>query len=297
MMTQHNDLQCWRRSAHAKLNLFLSVQNKRADGFHDILAVNQEISLSDSLVFTPEPARFTVSVQGNPDVPSDERNLVYKAAKALFADDALPKMRVCVEKTIPTGAGLGGGSSDAAATLSFFNSHFGINKPLDELIAIAKSVGSDVPFALMGGTALVSGVGEKIQRLPEPQEPVWFVVAAPTVSVSTGHAYRWIDEQQDRTPAPQPDQLIHSLLDRDLESLARHLHNDFEQVILKRHPQIGNLKQALLDAGALGALMTGSGSNVFAVVRSQDHAELVKRRITGCCSACWVAHSVPFSAR
>lgn len=295
-MTQQTDPQICRIPAYAKLNLFLSVRDRREDGFHEILAVNHEITLSDSLAFSPEMSGFRITVEGNPSVPADERNLVHKAVRSLLQERPLPDVQVRIHKQIPVGAGLGGGSADAAVTMKFFNSHLRLGKTLKELILLAQAVGSDVPFALVGGTALVSGIGEKVQSLPAHRQPIWFVVASPAVMVNTSHAYRWIDEQGTGSDSAEPDELINALEQGDLISLGKQLHNSFETVVFERCPEIQRLKNSILKAGALGALMTGSGSNVFGIARSQDHAESVKKEITEDYPACWVARSAPSEA-
>jgi len=281
--------------AYAKLNLFLDVRETRQDGLHDLVAVNHEVTLHDSLLFRFGGEGLRLKIRGNPDVPDDDENLVAKAVRSL-----IPEEKVCMEieldKRIPVGAGLGGGSADAAMTLKVINEEYELDLSEEELLTKAATIGADVPFSLLGGTARVTGAGENLEPLPDSQDPFWFVIADPGVSVNTCEAYALLDARGSRQNG-NPEALIDALAACDTNALAECLHNSFEETIFGKFPAIRELRDEILQAGAIGAGMTGSGSNVFGVVCSQKHAEQISLRITDKCWGCWAVRSARFLSR
>ena len=274
--------------ANAKLNLFLTIQNKRQDGLHNVLAVNHEITLFDLLHFDFQADAFRFRVKGNSDVPESEANLVVRAVRKLF--ERRPKLAITLEKNIPVGAGLGGGSADAATTLQVLNEHFQLGASEEDLVEMATEIGADVPFSLMGGSAVVTGIGDVITRLENPQKPLWFVVADPGVGVDTGKAYSWFDSAC-VSDSCKPDALLQAMRTNDLSLLSKSLFNAFESVVFERIPAIKNMKEKMLQEGALGALMTGSGSNVFGIVQSEAMGRSLADKISEHCACCWVVCS------
>jgi len=254
--------------AHGKLNQFLRVIRRRDDAYHEIETLIVPISLTDRLEVhaASDPVRFEtlalqLDVSGDPGliarVPQDESNLVLRAAVALaeatgvrgFAD-------VLLEKRIPPAAGLGGGSADAAATLHALNELWGCGLGDDAIRDLGASVGSDVPALLEGGAWLVSGRGERLERVVvKPQR--WRLITFP-FGVSTGEAYSWWDEDGGGT-GPDPASVVSAAEDGDPWVLGGLLFNDLEAPVTRRHPEIGLAKRRLLAAGALGAVMCGSG--------------------------------------
>ncbi|HEV8433231.1 MAG TPA: 4-(cytidine 5'-diphospho)-2-C-methyl-D-erythritol kinase [Thermoanaerobaculia bacterium] len=238
--------------SYAKINWSLRVTGKRADGFHDLETVFQLISLHDTLTFT-ESDRLVVTCDDR-TIPTDERNLVVKAARALGVD----RVAIHIEKRIPSGGGLGGGSSNAAATLIALSKMFNIDRPLEP---IALQLGSDVPFFFVGGTAYATGRGEVITPLPDaPKLPLLLVL--PRHRVSTAEAFRALTHF---SPA----------LGIDAYSDMSKFTNDFEEPVFARFPQLREIKAKLYDSGAQWAAMSGSGSTIvgaFADVSSRDAA-------------------------
>ena len=258
-----------RLRACAKLNLGLRVLYKRPDGYHELRTVFQTISLADILDVSFVRARkTTVAMEGAPEIPD---NLVEKAA--LLAMEAMRihgDIKFSLKKNIPSGAGLGGGSSDAAAVLLALPVLAGKVIPPERLSTLAAQLGSDVPFFLQGGTALGLGRGEEIYPLP-PQRARYALVVSPGVHSSTAEAYRGVSER-----------LTSIALQNKLQSFQRSLwnsgvrvcmdDNDFEPVVFARHPELRKIKTRLLRAGATAAAMTGSGSSLFGIF--QDAATL-----------------------
>lgn len=261
--------------AHAKVNLDLRVLGTRADGYHELRTVFQSIELHDTLVCSERPGPFTIKSR-TATIPLDRSNLVWKAAAVLWkalgrAGDPCDTL-VSIEKMIPMEAGLGGGSSDAAASLMAFARLWG-GAPVTLLREVAAVVGSDIPFFLSGGTALGLGRGEEIYPLVDL--PVhWVVIVQPAFGVSTAEAYNWYDE--DRTAGlkePREPQV----LPVPWPSRAAQMVNDLEPPVVRRHPEIAEIKAALKEGGAVASSMSGSGSSVFGLFRTRPSAARMLR--------------------
>ena len=261
--------------AFAKLNLTLDVLGKREDGYHDLQSVMQTISIRDDIeidIGTGKPWKLLCSVEG---IPTDERNLAWKAAKVYC--ETLNKdpngIEIRITKRIPSGAGMGGGSADAAAVLRALNRHY--NNPLSvfALAELGAQVGSDVPFCVLCGTAMVEGRGERLRKLPDMPKCI-FVVVKPEFSVSTPELYRKIDEV---TIANRPDNraMESALLAGDLEKVAHNLCNVFDPVVTQDHLELNYIKSLFHQYGAVGYQMTGSGSAVFAIVSEFEVAAVI----------------------
>lgn len=261
--------------AFAKLNLTLDVLGKREDGYHDIKSIMQTISIRDDVeidVGTGEPWTLECSQEG---IPTDERNLAWKAAKAYC--DGLKKdpngLTIRITKRIPSGAGMGGGSADAAAVLRALNRHYGNPLSILALAELGAQVGSDVPFCVLCGTAMCEGRGELLRKLPDMPDCV-FVVCKPEFSVSTPELYKKIDQ----VAIPKhPDHMAmeSALLAGDAAKVADLIYNVFDPVVTADHLEINYIKSICNSYGALGMQMTGSGSAVYAIMPSFEYAAVV----------------------
>jgi 4-diphosphocytidyl-2-C-methyl-D-erythritol kinase len=256
--------------AHAKVNLDLRVLGARADGFHELRTVFQSIELHDTLVCASRPGPFVIKSRST-SIPLDSSNLVWKAAAALWRAVGRPgdpcDTTVTIEKLIPTQAGLGGGSADAAASLLAFARLWG-GAPLTLLREVAAGIGSDIPFFLSGGTALGLGRGEEIYPLVDL--PVhWVTIVRPAFGVSTAEAYAWYDEDR-AAGLKEPREL--QVLPVPWPSRAAQMVNDLEPPVVRRHPEITDIKLALKEGGAVASSMSGSGSAVFGLFRSRAAA-------------------------
>ena len=262
--------------AYAKLNLSLDVTGRRDDGYHDMLMVMQTISVSDriDLELTAEPG-----IQASCNfryVPTDGRNLAVRAAQiflqAVSADQhETAGVSIGLEKHIPVGAGMAGGSADAAAVLRGMNRLFGSPLNRQELEALAGQVGSDVAFCIAGGTQLAKGRGEQLEDLP-PLPPCRIVVCKPGFSISTPELFRKLDSVSLRRH-PDTAGMLAALDDADLREIGIRMYNVFEDVPDRRMRQTAEIKSVLLDHGALGAMMTGTGSAVFGIFSDFAAAE------------------------
>lgn len=261
--------------AFAKLNLTLDVLGKREDGYHDLKSIMQTISIRDDIeidVDTGKPWKLLCSVEG---IPTDERNLAWKAARVFF--DATGKkedgIEIRITKRIPMEAGLAGGSADAAAVLRALNRYYGSPLSILALAELGAAVGSDVPFCVVGGTALVEGRGERLRKLPDMPECI-FVVCKPEFSSSTPELYRKLDETE---IAKRPDHtaMESALLAGDLGGIAQNLCNVFDPVVTAEHLELNYIKSIFNSYGSVGQQMTGSGSAVFSIVSEFEFAAVI----------------------
>ena len=262
--------------APAKINLRLRVVGKRKDGYHLIDTIMVPVSLYDEIEITKSRAHGTVAnaklveaTCDHPAVPQGEKNLAYRAARTILNDKPMgERVHIHIKKRIPVGGGLGGGSSDAAAVLIGLNRVFSFNYSSKELERIALSVGADVPFFIRGVPARARGIGERltpIRGLPQ----FWMIIAYPGFPISTAWVYGNLGPKLTKYKL---NTSINFPL-RSPETISRLLVNDLETVTAGRYPKVGLLKEKLIQAGAIGALMSGSGSSVFGVFDSRRRAQ------------------------
>jgi 4-diphosphocytidyl-2-C-methyl-D-erythritol kinase len=256
--------------AYAKVNLDLRVLGLRSDGYHEVRTVFQSVALHDSLLFVSRPGPFALKCR-LPAVPVDESNLVWKAAAALWAalgrEGQPADVEVTIKKQIPVQAGLGGGSANAAAALQALGRLWG-GIAVSVLRDVASGIGADVPYFLSGGTALGLGRGEEIYPLVDLPTH-WIVIVQPPYGISTAEAYAWYDE--DRAAGlrePREPQM----LPVPWPTRAAQLINDLEPPVVRRHPDLATVRSQLRESGAIAAAMSGSGSAVFGLFRTQAAA-------------------------
>jgi 4-diphosphocytidyl-2-C-methyl-D-erythritol kinase len=267
-----------RRHARAKLNVFLRVLAHRDDGYHELESLVVPLSLADDVVVSHDD-RLHVEVVGAPDVagavPAAGLNLALVAALALAEEcDVADGAEIRIEKRIPVAGGLGGGSADAGAAISALNELWrcGLRRPA--LAGIAARIGSDVPATLAPGAVLMSGRGERLEDVEVP--PRWWVVVRMPFGVRSPDAYRWWDEG-DRVTGPEPGPVVEAARAGDVERLGPLLFNDLEAPVFDQHPELAEAKRRLLEEGALGAVMSGSGSSIAGLARDERHARSLAR--------------------
>ncbi|MBD9060472.1 MAG: 4-(cytidine 5'-diphospho)-2-C-methyl-D-erythritol kinase [Ruminococcaceae bacterium] len=272
-----NGIQVIRAEANAKLNLYLDITGRRADGYHLLETVMQSITLADGVTVVVSAGNGISLSCDREDVPTDSRNTAYRAAE-YFMEAAGVSGTVCIdiEKHIPSGAGMGGGSADAAAVLRALNAAYGVPLTEDSLLEIAARVGADVPFCLVGGTRLCRGIGEQMSGFPAPEGV--FLVVKPEFSCPTGEAYR----KYDGSPLP-----VHGGLEGFRAALpggyATEMYNVFQRLYSDR--RIEDICRRLREAGAKGAILTGSGSACFGVFGSREDAESASAQFADCFTA------------
>ncbi len=253
--------------AHAKINLFLDVHDKRPDGYHNVSTIMQNVTLADEITLLPHESGVDVVYQDYP-VSDFKHDLIISAWRALAERTGRDmSFSASVKKVIPAAAGLGGGSADAAATLIGLNELFELHLSDAQLREIAASIGADVSFFINGGTALAVGAGEVLSPKP-PLPDCEVVIIKPAIDIATDRAYQDLDEFTEPIESTGPEALLTALSTGDYTGVCRALFNSFEPVIMAKHPEVRKVKEAALAAGADAALMSGSGSTVFALTRS-----------------------------
>lgn len=252
-----------RLHALAKINLGLDIIGKREDGYHEVRMIMQTIQMYDVLDIRKAKKPGITLTANLPYIPSDERNLAYKAAKLLMDEFQVTEgISINLRKTIPVAAGMAGGSSDAAAALVGVNKMFNLGLSEKELMQRGVEIGADVPYCIMRGTALAEGIGEKLTWIP--QIPQCFVlIGKPSVSVSTRQAYESIS--LDGAMHPDIDGMVEDIKNGDLYAMTQKMGNIFEPGIIKKYPVIQEIKDLMEENGALKAMMSGSGPTVFGI--------------------------------
>lgn len=269
--------------ALAKINLSLDVLGKREDGYHEVRMVMQTLNIFDKLNIrvTEEPG---IRIRTNLSyLPVNENNLVYKAAKMMMDEFEIPEgLDIDLYKYIPVAAGMAGGSSDAAAVIFAMNKLFHLGLPLQHMMERGVKIGADVPYCLMRGTALAEGIGERLTRLPScPQ--CFVLIAKPPVNVSTKFVYGNL-KADEISYHPDVDGLIEAMASGDLYGMASRMGNVLESVTIPAYPVIEQIKQFMMERGAAGAMMSGSGPTVFGLysdlaAAKQTFYELKKSRM------------------
>jgi len=261
--------------AFSKINLFLEVMEKRADGYHNLRSVMQSLQLCDVITIrgTDAPAAPLLTVTcTHPNLPTNEQNLVTKAAKYMMdAYNILKSIKIHIEKNIPVAAGLGGGSSDCAATITGFNALFNLGLTVAKMQEIGLRFGADVPFCITGGTALAEGIGEILTPLP-PHPDNWVVLACLPVSVSTQNVFA-----QFKPGEVQGDikKIMAALQKENILEIATNFFNNLMPITTREHPKIKSIIQLMKEQGAINAVMSGSGPSVFGYFTEKNAAEAV----------------------
>lgn len=268
--------------ARAKINLSLDVLAKRPDGYHEVKMIMQTVNLYD-LIYIKKIRVPKIIIQTNLFwLPTDERNLAYRAAK-LFLEKTNIESGIFIEldKKIPVAAGLAGGSSDAAAVLVGLNKLFKTHFSKTALMEMGKELGADVPYCIFRQTALAEGIGEKLTELPSL--PSFYVlIAKPPISVSTAEVYQSLNLNQ-VAERPNTEKLIDFIERKDIEGVAKGMVNVLEEVTIKKYPVIDQLKKFIIQQGALGAMMSGSGPTVFGIFKDKKMAQKAyyKTKVSG----------------
>ena len=278
--------------AYAKLNLSLDVVARREDGFHELAMLMQTVSVCDDLSLSLDDTGIVKAACNLHFIPTDERNLAVRAARCYLEEigEEDKGVRIRMDKHIPVGAGMGGGSADAAAVLRGLNRLFDERLTRRELEALASRVGSDVAFCVAGGSSLAKGRGEILTDLADLPD-CRFVIAKPEFSISTPELYKKLDSVPLRRH-PDTAGLLQSIEAGDLREICRRMYNVFEDVPDRRMRTVGEIKGVLLDHGALSAMMTGTGSAVFGVFDDETAARAAQERLGSEYRFCMLAQPV-----
>lgn len=276
-------MRSWVRKAFAKVNLALDVLRKREDGYHDVRMVMQNLNLYDTLTFSvcDKGSRQIRITSNRQDIPTDERNLVYRGIALMFDEyNISADITVHLEKYIPVEAGMAGGSTDCAAALHAVNDIFGLDADERRLMELGVRLGADVPYCVMGRTALAEGIGEILTPVA-PLRGCHVLVAKPDVSISTGLVYKSL--RADRLKHhPDIDGMLAALDAGDVRGIAARMENVLETVTVKLYPQIEAIKDRMKACGALNAIMSGSGPTVFGIYEEKEQAQQAAEQLRRC---------------
>ena len=266
------------RNAYAKINLGLDVLRRREDGYHEVKMIMQTIGLYDTLTFIKKAEPGIVLKIDREGLDAGKDNLIYRAAEKLFAEAVIsPGVEILLEKRIPIAAGMAGGSTDAAAALHGLNDLFELGYSLERLQAIGVKLGADIPYCLMGGTALSEGIGEILTELPAPPSCV-LVVARPDIDVSTRFVYENLHADT-LTCHPDIDGMEAAIRSGSLDGITKRMGNVLETVTVREYPVIDGIKELMKAAGAENALMSGSGPTVFGIFTEESKARTAAEQI------------------
>mgnify|MGYP002582074057 CR=1 FL=1 len=261
----------YRIKAYAKINLGLDVVRRLENGYHEVKMVMQTVGIYDVLDFERTDGGIVITTDSG-ELPTDENNLIYKAAKLMMETYPISGgVKIHLEKHIPIAAGMAGGSTDAAAVFKGINIMYNLNATEEELKELGVTIGADIPYCIMGGTALACGIGEKLTRLPGCPK-CYFVIGKPYVNVSTKYVYEnlVLDES---TVHPDTDAIIDAISHANVAGIADNLCNVLETVTVAKYPQIGEIKKIMIEKGALNSLMSGSGPTVFGIFTDYEKAK------------------------
>ena len=279
-------------TAPAKINLLLEIIGSRPDGYHELVMVLQSIDLADQLELKPTGGNRIVLHCDHPHVPKDSTNLAYRAAKLMQENFSRQSgIEITIQKHIPIGAGLAGGSTDAAAVLVGLDLMWQLGLTQVELCSLAAQLGSDVPFCIAGGTALALGRGEMLTPLTETDKLYAVLAKYRSLAVSTPWAYKsyrqqfgdtyaqTLGEQQERRRTGLSVPMLQAISHRDELAIGQALYNDLERVVLAAHPKVERLRQTLAERSSIGGMMSGSGPTVFALAQTRSEANLIAEQV------------------
>lgn len=262
--------------SYGKINLGLDVLHKREDGYHEIKTIMQQISLSDTLTLREMKDDIALGSNNN-DLPMDSSNLVYKAWKAIQRRTGINRgIEINIHKRIPIAAGLAGGSTNASAVLKGLNELWGLGLKEEELKNIGVEIGADVPYCIMGGTALAEGIGEKLTKLRAFKDKNLLLIN-PGIGISTAQVYNSL--KLEKKPKVDIKKIISSIEKDDLKSVAESIANVMEEVVIEKNPIISEIKKDMIKYGALGSLMSGSGPTVFGLFEDEEKSIFCKEKL------------------
>lgn len=259
------------KKAYAKVNLALDVIRRRTDGYHEVRMIMQTVDLYDILTFTRQSSPGIVVMTDKEELPGDENNLIYKAAKLIMETCSIREgIKIELQKKIPMAAGMAGGSTDAAAVFHGMNEMFGLGMSEEEMCALGVKIGADVPYCIKGGTALAEGIGEILTKLRKAP-PCVVLIAKPDIDVSTRYVYENLHAERLEFH-PDIDGMRAAMELGDLRGMAERMENVLETVTVKAYPVINEIKGVMKEKGALNALMSGSGPTVFGIFENEEKA-------------------------
>jgi len=278
--------------SYSKINLTLNILAKRQDGYHDIETIMQSINLADRIFIKEEKEGIKIKCS-HPLVPVDAQSLTYRSAEKILSRYRIKKgVKIKIDKKIPLASGMAGGSANSASILVGINNLFALNLSNKDLREIGEELGMDVPFCIQNGTALAYHKGEKVTPLPPINPPLWVIIINPGFEISTKWAYNNLYLERIKKERNNTKAMLKALKERELQGIAKNLFNSFEELIIKRHPEIRKIKDRLIEEGAMGALMSGSGPTVFGIAQNKEQALKIYEKLKSEYKSIWIVQTI-----
>jgi len=278
--------------SYSKINLTLNILGKRRDGYHNIETIMQSINLADRIVIREEREGVKIKCS-HPLVPTDTQSLTYRSAEKILSKYRIKKgVKIEIDKKIPLASGMAGGSANSASILVGINKLFALNLSDKDLKEIGEELGMDVPFCIQNGTALAYHRGEKVTPLPPMNPPLWIIVINPGFEIPTKWAYNNLNLESIRGEKSNTIAMLKALKDGGLEGIAKNLFNSFEELIITKYREIGEIKDRLIEEGVLGALMSGSGPTVFGIAQNKENALKIYEKLKPEYKLIWAVHTI-----
>jgi 4-diphosphocytidyl-2-C-methyl-D-erythritol kinase len=279
-------------NSYSKINLTLNILSRRDDGYHEIETIMQSINLADQVIITEEKEGIKIKCN-HPEVPVNANSLAYRSAEKIINRYGIKKgVKIEIEKKIPLASGLAGGSANSATILIGINKLFSLNLSNEDLRGIGEELGMDVPFFIQNGTALAYQRGEKLTPLSSINPPLWMIILNPGFNISTNWAYNNLDLDSIKREKNNTKAMLKALKEGKSQEIAKNLFNSFESLIIKKYPEVGRIKNRLIEEGVLGALMSGSGPTVFGITQNKEEALKIYEKLKPEYKLIWVVHTV-----
>ena len=279
-------------NSYSKINLTLNILSRREDGYHEIETIIQSINLADQVIITKEKEGIKIKCN-HPEVPVNANSLAYRSAEKIINRYGIKKgVKIEIEKKIPLASGLAGGSANSATILIGINKLFSLNLSNEDLRGIGEELGMDVPFFIQNGTALAYQRGEKLIPLSSINPPLWMIILNPGFNISTNWAYNNLDLDSIKREKNNTKAMLKALKEGKSQEIAKNLFNSFESLIIKKYPEVGRIKNRLIEEGVLSALMSGSGPTVFGITQNKEEALKIYEKLKPEYKLIWVVHTI-----
>lgn len=278
--------------SYSKINLTLNILARREDGYHEIETIMQSINLADKVIITEEKEGIKIKCN-HPQVPVSNQSLAYRSAEKILKKFGIERgVKIEIDKKIPLASGMAGGSANSATILVGINKLFNLTLSNEDLRKIGEELGMDVPFCIQNGTALAYQRGEKITPLPPINPTLWIVVINPGFKISTQWAYNNLDLEKIERRKDNTEAMLAALREGKPWEIAKNLFNSFEGLIIKKYPETGGVKDRLINEGALGALISGSGPAVFGIAQNEEEALQIYEKLKLEYKLIWIVHTI-----
>ena len=278
--------------SYSKINLTLNILGKRQDGYHNIETIMQSIKLADR-IFIKEGKEGVKIKCSHPLVPVDTQSLAYRSAEKILNRYRIARgVEIEIDKKIPLASGMAGGSANSASILVGINKLFALNLSNKDLREMGEELGMDVPFCIQNGTALAYHRGEKVIPLPPINPPLWIIIINPGFEIPTKWAYNNLDLDLIKKEKKNTKAMLEALKEGEVRGIAKNLFNSFEGLIIRKYPEIGKIKDRLIEEGALGAIMSGSGPTVFGIAQNKEQALKIHKKLKPEYKSIWVVQTI-----